>query len=299
MAAPPTPSPHASGTSGLGVRGVRLSYHPAHPVIEDLTTAVTPGAVTMIVGPNACGKSTLLRALSRVISPDAGQVVLDGRDIATLAPKQLARRVGLLAQSSIAPAGITVHELVARGRYPHQSILHQWSAADDEAVSEAMERIHVDVLAARRVSSLSGGQRQRVWVSMALAQRTDVLLLDEPTTFLDLAHQVEILDLLTDLNRGRGATIVMVLHDINLAARYADHMIAMKDGRVAAVGAPGEVVDAALVKEVFGLDADVITDPVSGTPLVVPVGRHHAGEAGRRPVGERTEGGERPGEAGR
>ncbi len=154
-------------------------------------------------------------------------------------------------------------------------------------------------LADRSVDELSGGQRQRVWIAMALAQRTDVLLLDEPTTFLDLAHQVEVLDLLTDLNRGRGATIVMVLHDINLAARYADHMIAMKDGRVAAVGAPGEVVDAALVKEVFGLDADVITDPVSGTPLVVPVGRHHAGEAGRRPVGERTEGGERPGEAGR
>ena len=281
MAAPPTPSPHASGTSGLGaggppglgVRGVRLSYHPAHPVIEDLTTAVTPGAVTMIVGPNACGKSTLLRALSRVISPDAGQVVLDGRDIATLAPKQLARRVGLLAQSSIAPAGITVHELVARGRYPHQSILHQWSAADDEAVSEAMERTHVDVLAARRVSSLSGGQRQRVWVAMALAQRTDVLLLDEPTTYLDLAHQVDVLELCRELNAELGTTIVAVLHDLNQACRYGDEVIAMRAGTIVAHGAPSEVVTAQVVEEVFGLPVQVISDPLTGTPLVLPLPR--------------------------
>ena len=257
------------------MRGVRLSYHPAHPVIEDLTTAVTPGAVTMIVGPNACGKSTLLRALSRVISPDAGQVVLDGRDIATLAPKQLARRVGLLAQSSIAPAGITVHELVARGRYPHQSILHQWSAADDEAVSEAMERTHVDVLAARRVSSLSGGQRQRVWVAMALAQRTDVLLLDEPTTYLDLAHQVDVLELCRELNAELGTTIVAVLHDLNQACRYGDEVIAMRAGTIVAHGAPSEVVTAQVVEEVFGLPVQVISDPLTGTPLVLPLPRPH------------------------
>ena len=267
------PSDAQVPTAGLGVRGIRLAYHPSHPVIEDLSTAITPGAVTMIVGPNACGKSTLLRAMSRVLSPGAGQVVLDGRDIATLAPKKLARRVGMLAQSSIAPPGITVHELVARGRYPHQSILHQWSAADDEAVSEAMERTHVDVLAARRVSSLSGGQRQRVWVAMALAQRTDVLLLDEPTTYLDLAHQVDVLELCRELNAELGTTIVAVLHDLNQACRYGDEVIAMRAGAIVAHGAPSEVVTAQVVEEVFGLPVQVISDSLTGTPLVLPLPR--------------------------
>ncbi len=265
--------------AGLQVQGISLGYHPARPVIENLTAAITPGAVTMIVGPNACGKSTLLRSLSRILSPGSGQVILDGRNIATLAPKQLARRVGLLAQSSIAPPGITVHELVARGRYPHQSILHQWSTDDDEAVSEAMERTHVDGLATRPVASLSGGQRQRVWVAMALAQRTDILLLDEPTTYLDLAHQVDVLELFRELNSELGTTIVAVLHDLNQACRYGDEVIAMHEGAILAHGVPEEVVTAEMVEKVFGLPVQVISDPLTGTPLVLPRPRSGAREA--------------------
>ena len=227
----------------------------------------------MIVGPNACGKSTLLRAMSRVLSPGSGQVVLDGRDIATLAPKKLARRVGMLAQSSIAPPGITIHELVARGRYPYQSLLHQWSADDDAAVTEAMERTDVVGLAKRHVSALSGGQRQRVWVAMALAQRTDILLLDEPTTYLDLAHQVDLLELCRDLNAELGTTIVAVLHDLNQACRYGDEVIAMRAGSILAHGRPEEVVTAEMVEEVFGLAVQVISDPLTGTPLVLPLPR--------------------------
>ena len=277
---PPALPPNVQEAStGLSVQDISLAYNPAHPVIEDLSTAITPGAVTMIVGPNACGKSTLLRSLSRVLSPRSGRVVLDGRDIATLSPKQVARRVGLLAQSSIAPPGITVHELVARGRYPHQSILHQWSVRDDEAVSEAMERTDVSVLAARRVASLSGGQRQRVWVAMALAQRTDILLLDEPTTYLDLAHQVDVLELFRELNGELGTTIVAVLHDLNQACRYGDEVIAMHQGAILAHGAPDEVVTAEMVEEVFGLPVQVISDPLTGTPLVLPRPRSGAREA--------------------
>ena len=269
------PSDAQVPTAGLGVRGIRLAYHPSHPVIEDLSTAITPGAVTMIVGPgpNACGKSTLLRAMSRVLFPSSGQVVLDGRDIATLAPKKLARRVGMLAQSSIAPPGITVHELVARGRYPYQSLLRQWSADDDAAVTEAMERTDVVGLANRHVSALSGGQRQRVWVAMALAQRTDILLLDEPTTYLDLAHQVDLLELCRDLNAELGTTIVAVLHDLNQACRYGDEVIAMRAGSILAHGRPEEVVTAEMVEEVFGLKVQVIADPLTGTPLVLPLPR--------------------------
>ncbi|WP_237564365.1 ABC transporter ATP-binding protein [Actinomyces sp. 432] len=250
-----------------------LSYHPEHPVISDLSVRVEPGAVTMIVGPNACGKSTLLRALSRVLAPDSGQVLLDGKDATDIRPKSFARRVGMLAQSSIAPTGITVHELVARGRYPYQSLLHQWSGQDDEAVTAAMERTHVTTLARRRVASLSGGQRQRVWIAMALAQRTDVLLLDEPTTYLDLAHQVDVLELCRELNTELGTTIVAVLHDLNQACRYADRIIAMRAGRILANGAPREVITPQLVEDVFGLAVHVSPDPVTGTPLVLPLPR--------------------------
>jgi len=268
-----TPTGTAPGRSELEARGLSLSYHPEHPVISDLSVHVPPGEVTMIVGPNACGKSTLLRALSRVLAPDSGQVLLDGEDIATLRPKSFARRVGMLAQSSIAPAGITVHELVARGRYPHQSLLHQWSARDDEAVTAALERTHVTDLARRRVAALSGGQRQRVWIAMALAQRTDVLLLDEPTTYLDLAHQVDVLELCRELNAELGTTIVAVLHDLNQACRYADRIIAMRSGRIMANGAPREVITPGLVQEVFGLEVHVAPDPLTGTPLVLPLPR--------------------------
>mgnify|MGYP000848692752 FL=1 len=282
------PADAQAPSMGLGVRGISLAYHTGHPIIEDLSTAITPGAVTMIVGPNACGKSTLLRAMSRVLSPGSGQVVLDGRDIATLAPKKLARRVGMLAQSSIAPPGITVHELVARGRYPYQSLLHQWSPDDDTAVCEAMERTDVTDLANRHVDTLSGGQRQRVWVAMALAQRTDILLLDEPTTYLDLAHQVDLLELCRELNTELGTTIVAVLHDLNQACRYGDEVIAMRAGAIVAHGRPEEVVTAEMVKEVFGLAVQVISDPLTATPLVLPLPRG-AGATTAGGVAERSQ----------
>nr|WP_269328330.1 ABC transporter ATP-binding protein [Kineosporia mesophila] len=240
-----------------------------------LDVAIPDGEITVIVGPNACGKSTLLRALARLLKPHTGQVLLDGRSISAYGAKELARQVGLLPQTSIAPDGITVADLVGRGRFPHQSLLHQWSSADDAAVRSAMERTSVTELAARGVDELSGGQRQRVWVAMALAQQTPVLLLDEPTTFLDIAHQVEVLELCRELNQAEGKTIVAVLHDLNQACRYADHIIAMKDGAIVAQGRPADVITAEVVEAVFGLKCLIIDDPVTGTPLTVPlVGVH-------------------------
>ena len=245
-------------------------------VIEQLDLIVPPGAVTAIVGANACGKSTLLRSMSRLLAPKAGQVVLDGRAVHRMPAKQLARTLGLLPQSPIAPDGITVADLVGRGRHPHQAVFSRWSATDELAVAEALEATDTVDLADRAVDELSGGQRQRVWIAMVLAQRTDLLLLDEPTTFLDVSHQVEVLDLLIDLNRSRGTTIVMVLHDLNLAARYADHLIAMAGGGIHAVGEPADVLTEQTVRAVFGLESRVISDPVSGRPLMLPIGRHHA-----------------------
>jgi iron complex transport system ATP-binding protein len=244
-------------------------------VIEGLDLAVPPGRVTAIVGANACGKSTLLRSMSRLLAPRTGHVLLDGKEVHRLPAKQLARTLGLLPQSPIAPEGITVSDLVGRGRHPHQGLFTRWSAADDVAVADALDATATAPLADRPVDELSGGQRQRVWIAMALAQQTELLLLDEPTTFLDVSHQVEVLDLLTDLNRRRGTTIVMVLHDLNLAARYADHLVALADGRVHAAGPPAEVLTEEVVRAVFGLDSRVIPDPVSGKPLMLPIGRHH------------------------
>ena len=246
-------------------------------VVHDLTVTIPTGRVTVVVGANACGKSTLLRGLARLLAPSDGAVLLDGKDITSLATRDVARVLGLLPQSPIAPEGITVADLVGRGRYPHQGWFRQWTPDDDAAVADALAQTGVLDLAGRSVDELSGGQRQRVWIAMALAQRTDLLLLDEPTTFLDVAHQVEVLDLLADLNRDLGRTIVMVLHDLNLAARYADHLVAMKDGRIVAEGAPADVVTEETVAEVFGLTSRVVPDPVSGTPMVVPIGRHRAG----------------------
>lgn len=244
-------------------------------VIDQLDLLVPPGKVTAIVGANACGKSTLLRSMSRLLTPRGGRVVLDGKEVHRLPAKQLARTLGLLPQSPIAPEGITVADLVGRGRHPHQGILSRWSTEDDLAVAVALDATETAALADRHVDELSGGQRQRVWIAMALAQQTDLLLLDEPTTFLDVSHQVEVLDLLTDLNHSRGTTIVMVLHDLNLAARYADHLIALADGRLHAAGTPGDVLTEETVRAVFGLENKVITDPTSGKPLMLPIGRHH------------------------
>jgi iron complex transport system ATP-binding protein len=216
--------------------------------------------------------------MSRLLSPRAGQVLLDGRAVHRLPAKELARTLGLLPQSPIAPEGITVADLVGRGRHPHQGIFSRWSREDDAAVAAALEATQTTALAERPVDELSGGQRQRVWIAMALAQQTDLLLLDEPTTFLDVSHQIEVLDLLTDLNRARGTTIVMVLHDLNMAARYADHLVALTSGRVHAAGTPADVLTEATVRAVFGLDCRVIVDPTSGAPLMLPIGRHHTAE---------------------
>ncbi|WDZ88480.1 ABC transporter ATP-binding protein [Nocardiopsis sp. HUAS JQ3] len=250
-------------------------------VIESLDLTIPPGRITAIVGANACGKSTLLRSMSRLLAPRVGHVLLDGKEVHRLPSKELARTLGLLPQSPIAPEGITVSDLVGRGRHPHQRMLSRWSREDDEAVAEALEATRTVDLADRPVDELSGGQRQRVWIAMALAQRTDLLLLDEPTTFLDVSHQVEVLDLLTDLNRSLGTTIVLVLHDLNLAARYADHLIALASGRLHAAGAPEEVLTPETVHAVFGLRSEVITDPTSGRPLMLPLGRHHSARAER------------------
>ncbi|MFF7591922.1 ABC transporter ATP-binding protein [Kitasatospora purpeofusca] len=253
----------------LEARDLTLAYE-ARTVAEGLDLRIPDGRVTVIVGPNACGKSTLLRALGRLLKPVRGAVLLDGEELARVPTKRIARRIGLLPQSPSAPEGIAVADLVSRGRQPHQSWWQQWSAEDEAAVAEALERTSTAELAERGVDELSGGQRQRVWIAMALAQGTDILLLDEPTTFLDIAHQVEVLDLVRRLNVERGRTVVAVLHDLNQAARYADHLVAMKDGRIVAQGPPAEVVTAELVREVFGLESVVVPDPVTGTPLVVP-----------------------------
>ncbi|PVE95866.1 ABC transporter ATP-binding protein [Microbacterium sp. TPD7012] len=260
----------------LHAEGVTIGYD-RRTISTDLTVAIPDGSFTVIVGPNACGKSTLLRALSRLIRPEKGDVVLDGKEIHSYRAKEVARRVGLLPQSSLAPDGIRVSDLVARGRYPHQTLMRPWSDDDQTAVDEAMAATGITELSARLVDELSGGQRQRVWVAMVLAQQTPLLLLDEPTTFLDIAHQIELLELLTDLHEG-GSTLVAVLHDLNHAARYATHLIAMKDGEVVAEGRPSDIVTAELVEEVFGLPCVVVPDPITGKPSVVPIGRVRSAE---------------------
>ena len=261
-------------TSRLVADGLTLGYA-AGPVVHELTLAVPDRKVTVIVGGNGCGKSTLLRGMARLLRPIAGAVLLDGEPVRSLPTRRVARTLGLLPQAPIAPEGVNVADLVARGRHPHRGAFSRWTAADRDAVADALELTGTAELADRRVDELSGGQRQRVWIAMAIAQGTDLLLLDEPTTYLDVTHQVEMLDLLWELNRTRGTTILMVLHDLNLAARYADHLVAMCDGRIVAEGAPADVVTDTVVHDVFDLDCRVITDPVSHTPLVLPIGRHH------------------------
>lgn len=258
----------------LVAESLRLGYGD-RVVVDDLDLAVPPGRITAIVGANACGKSTVLKAMSRLLPVQSGAVLLDGRSIHSMPTKEVARTLALLPQSPVAPEGIAVADLVGRGRHPHQGVLARWTAEDDAAVARALDATGTAALADRAVDELSGGQRQRVWIAMVLAQQTELLLLDEPTTFLDVTHQVEVLDLLTDLNRELGTTIVMVLHELNLAARYADHLVAVRSGALYAAGEPSTVLTETMVREVFGLSSRVIPDPTCGKPLVLPLGRHH------------------------
>ncbi|MEL6331381.1 MAG: ABC transporter ATP-binding protein [Cyanobacteria bacterium J06626_26] len=256
----------------LSTRKLTLAYD-GKPIIKGLDLAIPAGKITVLVGPNGCGKSTLLKGLGRLLKPQQGVVYLDSTSIFKLPTKKVAQHLGLLPQGPTAPEGLTVRELVAQGRYPYQNWLQQWSEDDEKEVEAALAITELQEFSERPVDSLSGGQRQRAWIAMTLAQNTQILLLDEPTTFLDLAHQIEVLDLLYDLNQKEGRTIVMVLHELNQACRYGDHLIAMKDGDVYAQGKPDSVMTEALVRDVFGLDCQIVSDPVAGTPLCIPIGR--------------------------
>lgn len=261
-------------THEFRVKGL-ISGYENKTIINGIDLEIPKNKISVIIGANGCGKSTLLKTMAKLIKPSEGDVTLDGKAIHKYPPKQLARILGLLPQSPVVPDGITVADLVGRGRFPHQSLLSGWTKKDYEVVENAMEFMNITEFANHDIDELSGGQRQRVWIAMALAQQTDILFLDEPTTFLDITYQVEILDLLTNLNREYGTTIVMVLHDINLSARYADHIFAVKNGKLIAEGKPAEVLTSDLVKTVFDLNCVVIPDPVSDTPLIIPKGRYH------------------------
>jgi len=277
----------------LEARGLCLGYGGAS-VVEDLDLVVPEGKRTALIGPNGCGKSTLLRGLSRLLRPEAGDVLLDGRSIFRLAPKRVARRIGVLPQGPVAPEGMTVRALVAQGRYAHHGFVQRWTEADERAVGHAVATTGLESLLDRPVDTLSGGQRQRAWIAMVLAQETEFLLLDEPTTFLDVAHQVEVLDLLAELNEERDRTVVMVLHDINQACRYAHELLVMKEGGLVARGEPGEIVTVELVEEVFGLPCRILPDPVTGTPLCVPLSDQVRGGSSTR-LGGGSEGDARSG----
>ncbi|MGB3484279.1 MAG: ABC transporter ATP-binding protein [Mycobacterium sp.] len=248
-------------------------------IVDKVSTELPAGKITAIIGPNGCGKSTLLRGLARLLEPLGGVVHLDGHDITTIASRQLATKIGLLPQQPIAPDGITVADLIGRGRHPHQRWFRQWSSADDAAVTGAMSATGITDLADAPIDELSGGQRQRVWIALALAQDPDVMLLDEPTTYLDLAHQLDVLGLLATINREHRRTIVLVVHDLNMAARFAHHLIAMRDGKLIAQGTPQDVVTAGMVRDVFGVEATIIADPVTTSPLILPHAR--AGSSGK------------------
>lgn len=256
----------------LAAEGVSVAYGRT-VVVDGLDLAIPCGAFTALIGPNGSGKSTILRALAGLLTPKAGTVRLDGRSVAELSTKEIARRVGVLAQGPVAPEGLTVLDLVRQGRYPHRSLFGRWSEQDDVACAEALALTGMEDLAGRPLDSLSGGQRQRAWIAMTLAQETPILLLDEPTTFLDLAHQIEVMELVSDLVATRGKTVVAVLHDLNQASRHADHMVLLKEGTIAAAGRPEDVMNAALIEHVFGVAVTVMPDPVMGTPMCVPLAK--------------------------
>jgi iron complex transport system ATP-binding protein len=257
-------------TSRLSARGITVGYG-GEPVVHDLTVEIPDGQVTTIVGPNGCGKSTLLRTLARLLPPSSGQVVLDGAPITSMATRDIATRLSLLPQSPIAPEGLLVRDLVGRGRHPHQRWFAQWSRQDEEVVEAALAMTDTSDLRDRPLDQLSGGQRQRAWIAMTLAQDTDLMLLDEPTTYLDLAHQVEVLELVCRLNRERARTVAMVLHDLNLAARYSDLVVVMHEGRIVTQGSPTEVFTTEMLSDVFGLEAEILADPRTGLPIVIPL----------------------------
>lgn len=258
--------------SALETKSLTLSYGDSI-IIDGLDLQIPPGKITVLIGSNGCGKSTLLRSLARLLNPQSGAVLLNGSDINKLPTKEVAKQIGILPQAPVAPEGLTVLQLVKQGRYPYQSWLKQWSEEDEQAVKHALKAAKMDELMERQVDSLSGGQRQRAWIAMTLAQQTNTILLDEPTTYLDLSHQIDILDLLYDLNQIEKRTIVMVLHDLNLACRYADHIVAVQDRNVYAQGRPEEIVTSQMVEKVFGLRCQVEEDPIFGTPLCIPYGK--------------------------
>jgi iron complex transport system ATP-binding protein len=258
----------------LAAENLTLAYG-NRTVIRELNITIPKEKVTVFIGSNGCGKSTLLRSLARLLKPAGGSIILDGQNISSLATKEVARRLAILPQTNGAPEGLTVLQLVKQGRYPYQSWLQQWSAEDEHMVKWALEATQLTELAERPVDSLSGGQRQRAWIAMVLAQGTNTLLLDEPTTYLDMTHQIEVLDILADLNHSKKSTIVMVLHDINLACRYANHIVALQNQAVYAEGRPEDIMTEQLVRSVFGLDCRIITDPISGTPMCVPYSKRH------------------------
>lgn len=273
-AQPETPVSPTTPAHRLAAENISVGYGD-RIIIDGLDLEIHTGVITTVIGPNGCGKSTLLRTLGRLLSPREGRVTLDGKAIAGMKTREVARTLGMLPQSPIAPEGLTVADLVARGRHPHQSWIRQWSRDDESEVARALALTGIEDLAERPVDQLSGGQRQRAWISMALAQGTDVLLLDEPTTYLDLAHSIEVLDLVDRMHEDMGRTVVMVLHDLNLAIRYSDRLVVMHEGAVVASGTPSEIISEKLLLDVFGLSAAVIDDPVSDRPLVVPIGTRH------------------------
>ncbi|SFB12214.1 MULTISPECIES: ABC transporter ATP-binding protein [unclassified Bacillus (in: firmicutes)] len=256
----------------IETKNLSLSYGDSI-IIKELDLKIPKGEITVFIGGNGCGKSTLLRSIARLLKPKSGTVLLEGDAIANLSTKEVARRMAILPQSPVAPEGLTVLQLVKQGRYPYQSWLRQWSEEDEMKVEKALKATGLTGLKDRSVDSLSGGQRQRAWIAMTLAQDTDILLLDEPTTYLDLTHQIEILDLLFELNEQEQRTIVMVLHDLNLACRYAHNIVAIKDQKIFAEGKPETVINCSLVKNVFGMDCEVTMDPLFGTPMCIPYGK--------------------------